>query len=126
MSVQVNLEIKDKVFRDAERLAQSTKRDINDLLATMLELSMAVANLPSGDVSALSDQNVLAISEMQMDSTQNARMSGLLDRQQAGQIDEAERYELSLLMYLYQEGSLRKAQALAEAVRRGLREPLTP
>jgi hypothetical protein len=37
-----------------------------------------------------------------------------------------ERSEMLALMQVYAEGLLRKAQALREAVRRGLREPLEP
>jgi hypothetical protein len=48
----------------------------------------------------------------------------LLDKQQAEQLTEAERPEVLALMHLSGEGPLLKAQALREAVRRGLREPL--
>lgn len=57
-----------------------------------------------------------------MNSIQDRRLSLLLNKQQAGKLIEAERVELSALMQVYQEGLLRKAQALSEAVRRGLRE----
>ena len=50
--------------------------------------------------------------------------SELLDRQQAGILTEAERPELWVLMQTYQFLLLRKAQALSEAVSRGLQEPL--
>ena len=60
-----------------------------------------------------------------MDAVLNARMSALLDRQQAGRMNESEEYELSLLIYVYQEGSLRKADALLEANRRGLSPQLS-
>ena len=39
---------------------------------------------------------------------------------------EVERNELAALMQVYHECLVRKAQALREAVRRGLREPLAP
>jgi hypothetical protein len=41
-------------------------------------------------------------------------------------LSDTERGELLTLMQVYQEGLLRKAQALHEAVRRGLREPPAP
>jgi hypothetical protein len=47
-----------------------------------------------------------------------------LDKQQAGKLTNDERPELLALMQVYQEGLLRKAQALNEAVQRGLRKPL--
>jgi hypothetical protein len=75
-------------------------------------------------VSALPDEDVLALTALQMKPAQDRRLSLLLDRQQTGSLTEAERFELFTLMQVYQEGLLRKAQALHEAVRRGLRESL--
>jgi len=60
-----------------------------------------------------------------MDDPQGRRLGRLLNRQQAGKLTEEERYELTALMQVYHECLVRKAQALGEAVRRGLREPLT-
>jgi hypothetical protein len=59
-----------------------------------------------------------------MEPEQDAQLSKLLDRQQAGLLVESERIELQTLMQIYQEGLLRKATALSEAVKRGLIEPL--
>jgi len=56
-----------------------------------------------------------------MAAVDDARLSMLLDHQQAGTLTSEERAELAALMQLYQVGLLRKAQALREAVRRGLR-----
>jgi hypothetical protein len=75
-------------------------------------------------VSALPDEEVLTLTTLQMKPAQDRRLSLLLDRQQTGSLTEAERFELFTLTQVYQEGLLRKAQALHEAVRRGLREPL--
>jgi hypothetical protein len=56
-----------------------------------------------------------------MSVRQSERMSELLDRQQAGVLTTDERPELWALLRVYELGQLRKAEALAEAVRRGLR-----
>jgi hypothetical protein len=69
---------------------------------------------------------VLALADTQMEPAQDQQFSRLLNQQQAGTLTEAERSELLVLMQIYQETLLRKAQALHEAVRRGLREPLQP
>ena len=55
---------------------------------------------------------------------EDRRLSDLLSKQQGGFLAETERLELTALMQLYQEGLLRKAQALAEAVQRGLIDPI--
>jgi hypothetical protein len=69
---------------------------------------------------------VLAAVDLRMDEAQGRRLGRLLDRQQAGKLRETERNELAALMQVYHECLVRKAQALGEAVRRGLREPLAP
>ncbi|MEH1797108.1 hypothetical protein [Nostoc sp.] len=65
------------------------------------------------------------LTELQMESEQDARLSELLDRQQAATLTEEERSELQTLIQVYQEELLRKATALSEAVKRGLIEPLS-
>jgi hypothetical protein len=50
----------------------------------------------------------------------------LLERQQAAALSTDERTELRGLMQTYQESLLRKARALREAVRRGLRGSPAP
>lgn len=60
------------------------------------------------------------LTELRMEPDQDVRLSELLDRQQAGFLLENERLELQSLMQIYQEGLLRKATALSEAVKRRL------
>jgi len=77
-------------------------------------------------ISRLPDEEVVALTDLQLTPEQDQRLSALLHKQQASQLAEAEYIELTELMQVYQEGLLRKAQALREAVQRGLREPLEP
>lgn len=77
-------------------------------------------------MSVLSDEYVLKFTELQMSPAEDRRLSRLLDTQQKGKLTAGERAGLFTLMRTYQNGLLRKAQALSEAVRRGLIEPLTP
>lgn len=72
-------------------------------------------------VEELSDSDLLAAADLRMDEAQGRRLGRLLDRQQAGKLSEAARSELTALMQVYHECLVRKAQALGEAVRRGLR-----
>jgi hypothetical protein len=129
MSTQVIVDLPDNVYRRAQRLAQLTGRDIADILTTTLELSLPplMSEIEvNQSLASLSNEEVIARSELQMEVEQDRRLSELLHKQQAGKISEAERIELQALMRVYEMGLLRKSQALAEAVRRGLREPLEP
>jgi hypothetical protein len=129
MSTQVIVTLPDEVYQRAECLAQLTSRDIADVLADTIALSLPPLSLQSmkpQPVTELSDEAILALAELQMHPDQDRRLSLLLDRQQTGELSDPERVELFALMQLYQEGLLRKAQALHEAVNRGLRERLEP
>lgn len=127
MSTQITITLPDEVYQRAERFARLANRDVASVLADTIQLSIPpirVNILDLEPISDLSDERVLALTELQMEPEQDARLSKLLDRQQAGILVEDERLELQTLMQIYQEGLLRKATALSEAVRRGLIEPL--
>ena len=74
---------------------------------------------------SLSDYEVLALAYCRMDAELNQRMSTLLERNQAGSITMEEHSELDRLIAIYEHGSLLKAKAAAEAVRRKLIEQPT-
>ncbi|MCC5663413.1 hypothetical protein LC653_05555 [Nostoc sp. CHAB 5784] len=128
MSTQIIINLPDDIYQRAERFARLANRDVASILVDTIQLSIPPV---SGDitdlqpVSALSDEEVLVLTELQMESEQDARLSELLDRQQSGTLTEGDRSELQTLMQVYQEGLLRKATALSEAVKRGLIEPLS-
>ena len=129
MTTRVMVTLQDDVYRRVERLAQLTSREVADLLADTITLALqplAVSAESVPAVTALSDENVLGLTELQMAPEQDRRLSVLLQKQQERALSVAEQTELLLLMQVYQEGVLRKAQALREAVRRGLRPPLEP
>jgi hypothetical protein len=123
MAVQVMITLPDNVYQRAERLARLTGRKVADVVAGIVESSVSSENMPSITPTALGslpDSEVLALVELQMDARQDRRMSDLLYQQQARDLTETENHELQALMRVYQEGLLRKAQAMHEAVRRGL------
>ena len=127
--MQVTITVPDATYRRAERLARASRRRVVDVLADSIELSLSplgASREEESSTSELPDSEVLALSELQLTLEQDQRLSALLERQQAGTLQPGERGELAVLMELYQEGLLRKAEALQEAVKRGLREPLEP
>lgn len=129
MNTQVIVELPEKTYQRAERLAQLTSREVAEVLAEALELSLPAFDDPQlfvPPVADLSDKDVVALTELQMQPQADSKLSFLLRKQQASQLTSLERKELAQLMQIYQEGLLRKAQALAEAVKRGLIPPLSP
>ncbi|WP_041244093.1 hypothetical protein [Gloeobacter kilaueensis] len=131
MTTRITLDVPDEIYRRAQDLAQVSGREVREVLSEALALSLApVSPAPeSGDFTAaekLSDEQVLALCELQLPEQQDQHLSELLNRQQAGMLGEFERLELAGLMQIYQFQLLRKAQALREAVQRRLLPPLSP
>jgi hypothetical protein len=75
-------------------------------------------------VESLNDRSLLALTELHMVDAQSRRLGVLLAYQKAGTLTASERNELQVLTIIYEGGLLRKSQALAEAVKRGLLPPL--
>jgi hypothetical protein len=128
MSTQIIITLPDEIYQRAERFARLANRDVASILVDTIQLSIPPVSGDISDfepVSVLSDEQVLVLTELQMEPEQDARLSELLDRQQSGTLSESDRSELQILMQVYQEGLLRKATALSEAVKRGLIEPLS-
>lgn len=128
MSTKITITLPDEIYQRAERFARLANRDIASVLADTIQLSIPLVSAEVNSlehVSVLSNEQVLALTELQMETEQDTRLSELLDCQQAGTITEDEHLELQTLMQIYQEGLLRKATALSEAVKRGLIEPLS-
>jgi hypothetical protein len=128
MSTQITITLTDDVYQKADRFARLANRDLASVLADTIQSSIpniSAAATILEPISLLADIDVLALTELQMEPCEDMRLSELLDRQQAGILTDGDRSELQLLMQTYQEGLLRKATALSEAVKRKLIKPLS-
>ena len=125
---QVTLHLRDEVYQRAAMVADRSGRPVADVLSESIELSLNPLGVSgNGDNPAeWTNEEVQEAATAKMPAKQDKRLSELLDAQQAGELTEADRAELTALMLTYQRGLLRKAQGLREAVQRGLREPLAP
>ncbi|MDX2212839.1 MAG: hypothetical protein SFY66_06070 [Oculatellaceae cyanobacterium bins.114] len=130
MTIEVTLKLPENLIEQAQQLGAATQRDLGTVLTDVLEmLWLTVDGVPeletAQSVAELPDSEVLKLAEMKMDEVQNQRLGTLQAKGKAAGLSSAERYELLALLQIYQFGQLRKSEALAEAVQRGLREPLT-
>ncbi|ANV86962.1 hypothetical protein [Picosynechococcus sp. PCC 7117] len=126
MSTRITIELPDDVYQRVEQFAHLANRDLSSVVAESIQLLIpAPNNTASPAITALDDEEILGLTELQMEPEQDARLSQLLDLQQAGQLSNPDSSELQTLMQIYQEGLLRKATALNEAVKRGLIQPLS-
>jgi hypothetical protein len=126
MAVKVTLTLPENLVEHAKRLGDATQRDVAAILADALEMLLpTLENLPDSSpyptLSSLSDAEVLTLANSKMDAVQNQRLGELQQRGKTTGLTEAERYELLALLQIYQLGQLRKSEALAEVVQRGLR-----
>ncbi|MBC8443472.1 hypothetical protein H8D79_01965 [PVC group bacterium] len=119
MTEQVTIEVPERVVRQATRVAARRHGRMEDVLAEWIERAA-----DGTSVEELGDEDVLALSELQLSEEQGAALTDLLAENREGSLGSDEKRRLSDLMQRYEQGMLRKAQALREAVGRGLREPL--
>ncbi len=130
MTVEITLKLPDSLVEQAQRLGLLTHRNAETVLAEALEtVWMTFENMPDSNlytpVSELSDEAVSVLAEVRMDEAQSQRLGELQAQGKTVGLSELERYELLALLQISQLGQLRKSEALAEAVQRGLREPLS-
>ena len=130
MAIDITLTLPDNLVEHAKRFGQVTQRDVKSVLAEALEMiwptfgnSPDVKTYPLA--SNLDDAEVLALADAKMDLIQNQRLGALQEKGKTSGLTAEERYELMALMQIYQIGQLRKSEGMAEAVRRGLRPPLS-
>lgn len=121
MTAQITLNLPDEVYHQAELLAQQRHRSVSEILVETLEIFLLPTAKP---VSALSDSEVITLTQLRLQPVQEQRLNELLDSQQSGTITSVEHEELQVLIHIYEDRLLRQAQSLNEAVRRGLLEPL--
>ena len=127
MSTQLTLDLPENLVARAQTIALRAGLSVNDLLAESIELSLkSWGTVVEGDIHHCGDEEVLNACDLDLSTEDDRRLTELLQRQQAESLLVQEQAELASLMQVYQEGLVRKAEALREAVRRGLRGPVQP
>ncbi len=129
MSTQVVVTLPDDVYAQVQHWAALTHREVPQLLTEALALVLTPIGTPPADappVATLSDTEVLALAQVQMAPQHGHRLDQLLAKQGEATLATQEQAELLTLMQVYQQLWVRQSEALAEAVRRGLRAPLLP
>jgi len=111
MTTKITLTLPDDIYKKAENFAQLTNRDINDILTQVITISLSpISSQPistkssennsasSISIKSLSDEEVVALTESEMEPEQDQRLSELLYNQQAGTLGSTEHSELTFLM----------------------------
>ncbi|ALB41128.1 hypothetical protein PN450_01140 [Dolichospermum lemmermannii CS-548] len=131
MTIPIVINLPESLAASVQRLGEATAREISDVLLDTLEIVLpTLDNLPEMSINSnipdISDQEVLELANLKMDVVQNQRLGELQAKGKNTGLTAGERYELLILMSLYQMGQLRKSEGLAEAVKRGIKIPLSP
>lgn len=119
MSQQVTIEVSERVMRQARYVAAQTEHSVEEVLASWLE--SVVIKLP---IEEMSDDEVLALTELDLTDEQQAELSDLLAENEEGELNAERQKRFDELMRISERGLLRRAYALRVAVRRGLIAPL--
>ena len=127
METQVLLTLPDELVERAQQWALVTQRDLAQTLADALQLVLGPAQSAPharSSVATLPDGEVLALTKIKMKPAQGKHLAELQRKQSESVLTNVEQTELLALMQTYNQLWIRQSEALAEAVRRGLRKPL--
>lgn len=78
MTTKITITLPDEVYQRVERFARLANRDVASVLADTIQLSIPLVRTDVVDlepVSALSDDQVLALTKLQMEPDQDTRLS---------------------------------------------------
>lgn len=115
MSEQITLQVSSNVLQHAAQIAVRTQQNLENLLSGTLESFYA-----EPPVQSLSDQEVITLAQSKFSDAEQELFGDLLYENREGLLTPERREELDRMMKVYERGQLRKAEALEEAVKRGL------
>jgi hypothetical protein len=130
MTVEVTLTLPDTFLAQAQQWAGLQQRDVTIVLAEALQKLWPLVDLMPEPLSeeflfGLTDRQVEEMAALKLEQSQNERLGALQSKGKSLSLTELEEFELLMLIQVYRLGQLRKSEGLAEAVRRGLRAPLS-
>jgi hypothetical protein len=130
MTVEVTLTLPDTFLAQAQQWAGLQQRDVTIVLAEVLQKLWPLVDLMPEPLSdqflfGLTDRQVEEMAALKLEQSQNERLGALQSQGKNLSLTELEEFELLMLIQVYRLGQLRKSEGLAEAVRRGLRAPLS-
>lgn len=130
MAITITLDLPSGLVEHAQYFGQATQRNVNQVLVDTLEMMWPTLDeIPDTSmyppISSMSDEDVILVADQIMDPVRDQRLTDLQSRRKSLGLTPYERYELSALMQIYRLGLLRKSEGLAEAVHRGLKQPLS-
>lgn len=119
--MEISVKLPNHLYQGVSHLAKTKKKSVATIIKNAVRKAVnEEAETLERPLAACSDDELLALAKMKMSAAENKRLSELLGKQREETITPLERNELDAVLRVYQVGNLRKAQGIAEAVRRGL------
>lgn len=117
--MEITLNLPENIYRNISTEAKKSKREVNDLIVDVVEEKYSNQNLER-PLANLSDEEVLALANLQMPEKQSERHSELLYKNQAGKLKSKEKEELDFFQQVYGAALARKTEGIYEAIERNL------
>ncbi|MGI8468332.1 MAG: hypothetical protein ACR2N3_07755 [Pyrinomonadaceae bacterium] len=117
--MEVTLSLPEKVYRDISTVAEKSRRKVADLIVDAAQEKYS-AQSSGRPLANYSDEEILALANLQIPKKQSDRHSRLLYKNQAGTLKPEEKKELDFFQQIYGVALSQKADGIYEAVRRNL------
>ena len=117
--MEITLNLPEKVYQNVSSAAKKSKRKLADLIVADIQEKYS-AQTSERPLANFSDDEVLALANLQMPKKQSERHSVLLYKNQAGTLKPAEKQELDFFQQIYGVALSRKTDGMFEAIRRDL------
>jgi hypothetical protein len=117
--MEITLNLPENIYQNVSTVAKKSKREVVDLIVDVVQekYSAQPTDRPLAD---RSDEEVLALANLQMPKNQSARHSHLLYKNQAGTLAPKEKEELDFFQRVYGVALSQKADGIREAIQRNL------
>jgi hypothetical protein len=116
MSQTITISLPDELAKRARAAAERSNRKLEEALVEWIDRGLGAT-----PIDHLSDSEILALCDLQMDAQSQEELSRLLAANREGELKAGEAVRLDELMQTYRRGLIQKGQALNVAVVRGLR-----
>lgn len=129
MTMQVTVTLPDEIGRLISKAATTQGRPVDVVATEAIESYFTSLGGASNELAAmggLTNEEVLLAADYMLPEKTTRRLNELRERLRDHRETDQERLEFDALMEEYYDALLRKSMGWAEAVRRRLREPLSP
>ncbi len=117
--MEITLNLPENVYQSVSSVASKSKRQVIDLIIDVVQEKYSDQALER-PFANLSDEEVLALANLQMPKKQSQRHSELLYKNQAGKLEPEEKQELDFFQQVYGVALSRKTEGIYEAIQRHL------